>query len=120
MDVRLDPKELLEYLQPLMEWIAEDITTRERGELAAAIYDTIDTGENCPIRPPPRRLPITKQDVEQVEVQNMFDRGTIEPCQNSWASPVVYQERCLHPVLRGLPEGPRGNPQRRLSIIPGR
>ena len=39
LDVRLDSKDLPEHLQPLMEWIAEDITPREREELAAAIYE---------------------------------------------------------------------------------
>ncbi len=89
MDAPLDPKELPEHLQPLMEWIAEDITTREREELAPTIYEydvfssrasdmgqtdlvthSIDTvtGENHPICLPPRRLPITKQDVEQAKV----------------------------------------------------
>ncbi len=108
-DARMDPKNLPEHLQPLMEWISEDITTREGEELAAAIYEyqdvfssgpedmgqtdlvthTIDTGEHRPICLPPRRLPITKQDVEKAEVQKMLDRGVIEPCQSSWASPVV-------------------------------
>ncbi len=75
-DARMDPKDLPEHLQPLMEWISEDITTRKREELAAAIYEyrdvfssgpedmgqtdlvthTIDTSEHCPIcfPPPPR------------------------------------------------------------------
>ncbi len=109
MDTRLNPKDLPEHLQPLMEWIAEDITPGEREELAAAIYEyrdvfssgpedmgqtnlvthSLDTGENRPICLPARRLPITKQDVEQAEVQKMLDKGIIEPCQSSWASPVV-------------------------------
>ncbi len=29
------------------------------------------------------------QDVEQAEVQKILDRGIIEPCQSSWANPVV-------------------------------
>ncbi len=49
----------------------------------------IDTGKHRPIRLPPRRLPITKEEVECAEVQKMLDRGVIEPCQSSWASPVV-------------------------------
>ncbi len=53
------------------------------------VTHSIDTGEHHPIRLPPRRLPITKQDVEQAEVQKMLDHGVIEPCQSSWASPVV-------------------------------
>ncbi len=108
-DVRMNLKDLPEHLQPLMEWVAEDLTVREREELAGAIYEykdvfssgpndmgqtdlvthTIDTGENRLIRLPLRRLPITKHDVEQAEVQKMLDRGVIEPCQSSWASPVV-------------------------------
>ncbi len=92
-----------------MEWAAEDRTIREQEELAGAIYEykdvfssgpkdmgrtdlvthTIDPGENRPIHLPPRHLPITKQDVEQAEVQKMLDQGVIEPCQSRWASPVV-------------------------------
>ena len=49
----------------------------------------IDSGEHSPIHLPPRRLPITKQEVEHAEVQKMLDRGVIEPCQSSWARPVV-------------------------------
>ncbi len=37
LDVRMDPKDLPEHLQPLMEWVAEDLTICEREELAAAI-----------------------------------------------------------------------------------
>ncbi len=79
-DVRMDPKDLQGHLQPLMEWISEDITAQEREKLAAAIYEyrdafsscpedmgqtdlvthAIDTGEHHPIHLQPRRLPITK------------------------------------------------------------
>ncbi len=38
-DARMDSKVLPEHLQPLMEWIAEVISTREREELDAAIYE---------------------------------------------------------------------------------
>ncbi len=71
---RMDPKDLPEHLQPLMEWIYEDITARECEELAAAIYEhrdvfssgledmgqtglvthTIDTREHRPICLQPR------------------------------------------------------------------
>ncbi len=68
-DAHMDPKDLPEHLQPLMEWILEDITIRKREELAAPIYEyrdvfssgpedmgqthmvthNIDTGEHRPI-----------------------------------------------------------------------
>ncbi len=73
-DMCMDPKDLLEHLQPLREGLAEDPTLREHEELAAAIYGCrdvfnsspanmgqtdlvahmIDTGEHRPIRFPPR------------------------------------------------------------------
>ncbi len=108
VDARMDPADLPEYLQPLMEGVADDLTLQQREESAAAIYEdrdvfssgptdmgrtglvkhTIDTGDQRPIRLPPRRLPITKQDIEK-EVQKMLDQGVMELCQSSWASPVV-------------------------------
>ncbi len=97
----MDPEKLPEHLKPLMLDLSEDITIREREELAAAIHEyqdvfssglddmgctdlvtqSIDTGEHRPIRLPPRRLPITKQDVEKTEVEKMLEKGVIEPCQ---------------------------------------
>ncbi len=105
----MEPADLPEYLQDLMERVADDLTLRQREELAAVIYDfrdvfssgpadmsrtglvkhTIDTGDQRPIWLPPCKLPITKQEIEKEEVQKMLDRGVIEPCQSSWASPVV-------------------------------
>ncbi len=105
----MDTADLPEYLQPLMEGVADDLTLRQREELAAAIYEfrdvfssgptdmggtglvkhTIDTGDQRPVRPPPSQLPITKQEIEKEEVQKMLDRGMIEPCQSIWVSPVV-------------------------------
>ncbi len=105
----MDPADLPEYLQPLMEGVADDLTLQQWEELAAAIYEyrdvfssgptdmgrtglvkhTIDTGHQRPIRLLPHRLPITKQESEKEEVQKMLDRGVIEPCQSSWASSVV-------------------------------
>ncbi len=88
VDPRMDPADLPEYLQPLMEGVADDLTLQQREELAAAIYEhrdvfssgptdmgrmglvkyTIDTGDQTPVRLPPRRLPITKQEREKEEV----------------------------------------------------
>ncbi len=42
VDVRMDPVDLTEYLQPLMEGVADDLTLRQRKELAATIYNFRD------------------------------------------------------------------------------
>ncbi len=93
----MDPKDLPEHLQPLMEWISEDITTPEGEELAVEIYEyrdifssgledmgqtdlvthTIDTGEHRPIRLPPRRLPITKHDVEKLKSRKYWTEASL-------------------------------------------
>ena len=67
---------------------------------------TIDTGDSRPIRLPPRRLPISKQQCEEEEVHKMLKRGVIAPSSSPWASPVVLvtKKRRIHPFLRGLPE----------------
>ena len=85
VDTRMDPADLPEYLQPLMEGLVDVLTLQQREELATAIYEyrdvfssgpadmgrtglvkhTIDTGDQRPIWRPPRRLPITKQELNK-------------------------------------------------------
>ena len=57
--------------------------------LTDQVEHTIDTGDSRPIRLPPCRLPIAKQQSEADEVNKMLQRGVIEPSSSPWASPVV-------------------------------
>ncbi len=47
-DVRMDQNDLPEHLHPLMQWIAKDISMREREELAAVIYEYRDMFSSVP------------------------------------------------------------------------
>ncbi len=47
-DVRMDPKDLPEHLQPLMEGLTEDLTLLEREELVVAIYEYRDVFSSGP------------------------------------------------------------------------
>ncbi len=47
-DARMEPKELPEHLQPLMQDLAADLTLREIKELAAAIYEYRDVFSSGP------------------------------------------------------------------------
>ncbi len=140
VDTRMDPADLTEYLQPLMEGVADDLTLRQREELAAAIYEyrdvfssgptdmgrmgllkhTIDTGDQRPIRLPPRRLPITKQEIEKEEVQKMLDRGgdRAVPKQLGQLCGPCNQEGRDHTLLHGLQKIERCDPERRLLVAP--
>ena len=106
---RVKEEDAPEHVRPLLKGISTEITPLQREELAAMLTEyqdvfskgpddmgctdlvkhQIDTGDARPIRQPPRRLPIAKQAVEQVEVSKMLDRGVIEPSNSPWASPVV-------------------------------
>ena len=98
-----------EHIAPLLNNIASDITQSQRSQLQETLMEfadvfssgpedigltdqvkhTIDTGDSRPIRLPPRRLPISKQQCEEEEVHKMLKRGVIEPSSSPWASPVV-------------------------------
>ena len=49
----------------------------------------IDTGDSQPIKQAPRRLPFSKRQESEQEIQNMLNRGIIEPSSSPWSSPIV-------------------------------
>ena len=49
----------------------------------------IDTGSSPPIRLPYRRLPLSKKQALEEEVDKMLEEGIITPSESPWASPVV-------------------------------
>jgi len=53
------------------------------------VKHSINTGTAAPLRQPSRRLLLAKRQIEREEIQNMIDRGIIEPSSSPWASPVV-------------------------------
>ncbi len=48
VDPRMDPADLPEYLQPLMEGVADDLILQQREEMAAAIYEYRDVFSSGP------------------------------------------------------------------------
>ena len=52
----------------------------------------IDTGDATPIRQPPRRLPLSKEEAQKA-VQDMSNQGVIQPLQSAWSSPVVLVKK---------------------------
>lgn len=53
------------------------------------VQHSINTGTANPARQPPRRQPLGKREVEKQEINNMLDRGIIEPSNSCWSSPIV-------------------------------
>ena len=53
------------------------------------IEHTIDTGQAPPIRQHPRRIPLSKIQEAEAEIEKMAEQGIIEPSTSPWCSPVV-------------------------------
>ena len=56
---------------------------------ANVIKHKINTGDAHPIKQQPRRLPLTKRDDVDREIQRLLDCGIIEASKSPWASPIV-------------------------------
>ncbi len=48
----------------------------------------VDTGDHPPIKQPPRRLPEVISDLVDL-VEDMMEKGIIQPSTSAWASPIV-------------------------------
>lgn len=53
------------------------------------IKHTINTGNSPPIKLAPRRLPLSKLDIMETELDKMLQAGVITPSKSPWAAPIV-------------------------------
>ncbi|XP_055876714.1 uncharacterized protein LOC129924619 [Biomphalaria glabrata] len=56
------------------------------------VQHRIDTGNTRPIRQPPRRLPLAKQEAIDLK-ERIRQQGVIEPSNSPWCSPVVLVKK---------------------------
>ena len=70
------------------------------------IQHRINTQDAVPIRQPPRRLPLAKQQEATPAIEEMRRDGVIEPSVSPWAAPIVLVRKKgrKHPLLRRLQE----------------
>jgi hypothetical protein len=53
------------------------------------VRHTIDTGENRPVKQPPRRVPMHQVETMETALREMEGAGVIRPSDSPWSSPVV-------------------------------
>jgi hypothetical protein len=53
------------------------------------IEHTIDTGQALPVKQHPRRVPLSKIQEAEAEIEKMAEQGIIEPSTSLCCSPVV-------------------------------
>ena len=53
----------------------------------------IDTGDSCPIRLHPYRVPHAYRDEVERQVTEMLEEGVIEPSTSDWAAPILLVQK---------------------------
>ncbi|CAG2249543.1 Transposon Ty3-G Gag-Pol polyprotein,Transposon Ty3-I Gag-Pol polyprotein [Mytilus edulis] len=53
----------------------------------------INTGTNYPVKQPPRRTPVAMRDEIDKHIDNMLERGVIEPSEGPWSSGIVLVKK---------------------------
>ena len=81
------------------------------------VEHTIDTGDQPPIRQPPRRVPHALWEKVTDMVQQMLDQGVIVPSQSPWSSPVVLVQK-KDGSLRFCIDYRRLNASTKLDVFP--
>ena len=79
-----------EQLRSVVEEFS-DVFALDETELGSTEWVThsIDTGDQHPIRQPPRRIPYALRAKVDEMVEQMLDRGVIQPSRSPWGSPIV-------------------------------
>lgn len=99
---------LSENLTPLIKNISENLNTEEREKGKSLILSfkdifvgadgkvgqtdlvthKIDTGDNSPIRLPPRRIAFKQREIIDAELDKILQNNVIEPSESPWRAPV--------------------------------
>ena len=85
----LSPAETFQVKQMLIKF--KDVFVGPDGNLGrtSIVKHQIDTGDHRPIKQAPRRLPLAQKQAAEQEIENMLEKGIIEPSESAWSSPIV-------------------------------
>ena len=84
------PQEELNQLRSLVEEFGElfALDSSELGSTSVVTHE-INTGEHCPVRQHPRRVPFSLRGKVCELIKDMLDQGVVVPSASPWASPIV-------------------------------
>ena len=68
-----------------------DVFARSKADLGktSLFQHRINTGNSAPIKQRPRRVPMSKRQVERDEIEKMLENDIITPSNSPWSSPIV-------------------------------
>ena len=73
----------------------QDIFMEPKGELGQTdIFEhEINTGNQPPIKIPPRRIPVFRREIVDQELDKMIKQGTVEPSNSPWSAPICLVKK---------------------------
>ncbi|KAI5743998.1 hypothetical protein M8J77_024652 [Diaphorina citri] len=92
-DCKLEPKDRKKAAALISEFSDVFSLSDDDCGRTGLVKHRIDTGDSRPIRQPPRRLALAKQDEVQTMINNMKKQGVIEESTSPWSSPVVLVKK---------------------------
>ena len=69
-----------------------DVVSKELGRTSVVQHE-VHVMESAPIHQQPYRVPVTRREVVEKEIDKMLDMGIIQPSTSPWASPIVLVEK---------------------------
>ena len=58
----------------------------------------VETGASKPVKQPPRRTPVSLREEVDKDVENMLEKGIIEPADGPWSSGIVLVKKKDEPL----------------------
>ena len=79
-------KELEEFLSSF-----DDVFSLDEDDLGhtSLVRHQVDTGDSPPIKQAPRRIPFSRRQVVADLIDDMMEKGVVQPSTSAWASPIV-------------------------------
>ena len=85
----LDESQKQQLTQFLLK--SEDVFSLDDSDLGhtSLVYHSVDTGDHTPIKQPPRRIPFSQRELVSKMIEEMQQKGVVQPSTSAWASPIV-------------------------------
>ena len=70
---------------------SDDVFSLDDSDLGrtSLVCHSVDTGDHPPIKQPPRRIPFAQREVVSKMIEDMQQKGIVQPSTSAWASPIV-------------------------------
>ena len=70
---------------------SDDVFSLDDSDLGCTslVCHSVDKGDHPPIKQPPRRIPFAQREIVSKMIEDMQQKGVVQPSTSAWASPIV-------------------------------